>query len=110
MSPMPAWRPTISASRRSSNRSASINSASACAICSTNRVEASGDARFLHQLIGDGVGQGLEGGVDEIPRDADRGPALAAPVAELDEHARHGVRAALEDAHLIVEELEILDQ
>ena len=42
----------------------------------------------------------------ETPTVDQRSPGL---VLELDQHARHGVGAALEDADLVVDELEVLD-
>ena len=54
--------------------------------------------------------QRLEAGVDDVGRDADREPALArALVAALDQHARDGLGAAREDAHLVVDQLDVLD-
>jgi len=62
------------------------------------------------QLVGDGVDQGLEAGVDDVGGDADREPALArALVAAFHQHARDGLGAAREDAHLVVDQLDVLD-
>src|SRR5215468_1223954 len=62
-----------------------------------------------HQLVDDRIHQRLERGVDDIGRDADRGPTLAGLVGALDQHARHRLGAAVEDAHAVVGELETLD-
>src|SRR5262249_48599535 len=51
----------------------------------------------------------LEGGIDDIRRHADGGPAVALPVPALDQNPRHGVGAGGEDTHLVVDELEIVD-
>ena len=48
----------------------------------------------LDQPVNDRVDQRLERGVDDVARYADRRPALAGRVAELDQNPRHGVRAA----------------
>src|ERR1700732_3236275 len=67
-----------------------------------------GSAR-LHQLGDDGIYQRLKRGINDVGRDPDRGPALAALVPALDQHARHRLGAAVEDAHPVVGELEPLD-
>src|SRR5580692_12799908 len=61
------------------------------------------------QLVDDRIHQRLERGVDDVGRDSDRGPALAALVAALDQHPRHRLGAAVENAHPVVGELEPLD-
>src|SRR5690625_1854646 len=55
------------------------------------------------QLPAQGVVECIEGGVDDVWRDADRRPALAG-AATLDQHASHGFRPILrrQDAHLVV--------
>src|SRR3546814_10743662 len=45
------------------------------------------------ELVGDRVGKGVEGGVDDIGGNADRRPAPARAVGALDHHAGHGVGA-----------------
>ena len=48
----------------------------------------------LDELVDDGIHQRLERGVDDVGRDADRGPVLAGLVLALDQHARHRFGAA----------------
>src|SRR5438128_8842000 len=62
-----------------------------------------------HELVDDRIHQRLERGVDDVGRDADRGPALAGLVLALDQHPRHRLGAAVEDAYAIIGELEPLD-
>src|SRR3546814_6418810 len=45
------------------------------------------------ELVGDRVGKGVEGSVDDIGGNADRRPAPARAVGALDHHAGHGVGA-----------------
>src|ERR1044071_2763352 len=61
------------------------------------------------QLVHDRIHQRLERGVDDIRRDADRGPALAGFVLALDQHARHRLGAAVEDTYAIVGQLQPAD-
>src|ERR1700692_1398720 len=61
------------------------------------------------QLVHDRIHQRLERGVDDVARDADRGPMLAGLVLALDQHAGDRLGAAVEDAHAIVREIEALD-
>src|SRR4051812_6902467 len=63
----------------------------------------------LDQLVHDRIHQRLERGIDDVGRDADRGPALPRFVLALDQHARYRFGAAIEDTHTIVGELETLD-
>src|SRR6478609_8762589 len=65
-------------------------------------------ARF-HQLVDHRIHQRLERGVDDIGRDADRGPALAVLVLALDQHPRHRFRAAIEDTHAVIDQLQAFD-
>src|SRR5258708_19907191 len=50
-----------------------------------------------HELVDDRVHQRLERGVDDVGRDADRGPALSGLVLALDQDARHRLGAARPD-------------
>src|SRR4029077_18305143 len=63
----------------------------------------------LDQLVDDRIHQTLERRVDDVGRDADRGPALAGLVLALDQHARDSLGAAVEDAYPIVGEIEGID-
>src|SRR6185437_5143458 len=63
----------------------------------------------FHQLEDDRIHQGLERGIDDIRRHADRGPAFARLVLAFDEHARDRRSAAVEDAHTEVRELQAVD-
>ncbi len=70
----------------------------------------SGDRAVLHQLVVDGVEKGLEAGVDDVGRNAHRQPAgTRRRIVRLDQNAGHGLRAAREDTHLVVDELDALD-
>src|SRR3954454_6456149 len=62
-----------------------------------------------YQLVHDGIHQRLERGIDDVGRDADSGPALAAFVLALDQDAGHRFGAAVEDAHAVVGQLEPVD-
>src|SRR5690606_32665312 len=61
--------------------------------------------RLLGDLVLDGVDEGLPGGLDDVLGDADRLP-LVLVVGRLDEDARDrgGAVAAVQDAHLVVDE------
>src|SRR6202035_4231131 len=59
----------------------------------------------LHQLVDDRIHQRLERGIDDVGRDADRGPMLAGLVLALDQHAGDRLGAAIEDAHAIVDQV-----
>ena len=63
----------------------------------------------LHQLVDDRIHQRLERRIDDIGRHADRGPTLALLVLALDQHPRHRFRAAVEDTHAIIDQLQPLD-
>ena len=60
------------------------------------------------EFVGDGICQRLERGIDDVGRHADRRPARAFAVGAFDHHARHGLGAACEDTHLIIDETQIL--
>src|SRR5215468_10999845 len=62
-----------------------------------------------HELVDDRIHQRLERGVDDVGRDADRGPALPGLVLALDQDAGHRLGAAIENAHAVVGELEPAD-
>src|SRR5437763_7517514 len=70
----------------------------------------SGTHPFAHQLENYRVGESLEGGIDDIGRDADGEPALAFGVAAFDQNAGGSSRSAIEDTHLVVGKLEIVDE
>src|SRR5215468_6157710 len=72
--------------------------------------ETSAGRTCSQQLIRDGIDQRLETGVDDVGRHADREPALARRlVATLHQHARDRLSATGEDAHLVIDELHVLD-
>src|SRR5712691_7984055 len=48
-----------------------------------------------HELVDDRIHQRLERGVDDVGRDADRGPALAGLVLALDQDAGHRLGATI---------------
>src|SRR2546430_5825787 len=62
-----------------------------------------------HELVHDRIHQRLKRRIDDVGRDADRGPALAGLVLALDQHTRYRFRAAIENAHALVGELEPAD-
>src|SRR6516164_2962909 len=62
-----------------------------------------------HELVDDRIHQRLERGVDDVGRDADRGPALPGLILALDQDAGHRFGAAIENAHAVVGELEPAD-
>src|SRR6516225_11090572 len=62
-----------------------------------------------HELVDDRVHQRLERGIDDVGRDADRGPALSGLVLAFDQDARHRLGAAIENAHAVVGQLEPAD-
>ena len=64
---------------------------------------------FAQQLEDDRVGQRLEGGIDDIGRDADGEPAIALAIAAFDQNPGGGSRSAIEDTHLVVDKFEIID-
>src|SRR4029079_277468 len=53
--------------------------------------------------------QRLERGGDDIGRDADGGPALAVLILALDQDPRYRFRAAIEDTHAVIDQLQALD-
>src|SRR5260370_30263649 len=61
------------------------------------------------ERVDDRVHQRLERGVDDVGRDADRGPALSGLVLAVDQDARHRLGAAIENAHAVVGQLEPAD-
>ncbi|GCC47017.1 hypothetical protein chiPu_0031074, partial [Chiloscyllium punctatum] len=63
----------------------------------------------LHQLVEHRIHQRLERGVDDIGRDADRGPALAGLVLAFDQNPRDRLGAAIEDTHAVVDQLQAID-
>src|ERR1700722_3950424 len=63
----------------------------------------------LKQPIGDRVDQRLERGVDDVAGHPDRRPGVAVSIAELDQNARHRIRAALEDAQFEVLDIFLVD-
>src|SRR6516165_9485573 len=62
-----------------------------------------------HELVDDRIHQRLERGVDDVGRDADRGPALPGLILALDQDAGHRLGAAIENAHAVVGQLEPAD-
>src|SRR5262252_5901220 len=62
-----------------------------------------------HELVDDRIHQRLERGVDDVGRDAHRGPALPGLVLALDQDAGHRLGAAIENAHAVVCQLEPAD-
>ena len=63
----------------------------------------------LHQLVGHRLIQCLERRINNIGRNADCVPAFAAAIAALHQHTGDRARAAVENTHLEVDELEIAD-
>src|SRR5664279_5154833 len=61
------------------------------------------------QLVDDGIVQRLERGVDDVLRHADGKPRVAGGIGGLDQDAGDGPGAAVEDAHLVVDEFEVGD-
>src|SRR6185437_16285017 len=59
------------------------------------------------QFVADRVAERLERRIDDVGRDADRRPAVAGAVGTFDHHAGHGLGAAREDTHLVVDEAKI---
>src|SRR4051794_8592138 len=64
----------------------------------------------LYQLVEYRIHQRLERGVDDVGRDADRGPSLALLVLALDQHPRDRLGAAIEDTDAIVDQLQAIDE
>src|SRR5262249_46986602 len=62
-----------------------------------------------HELVDDRIHQRLERGIDDVGRDADRGPALAGLILALDQDAGHRLGATIENAHAVVGQLEPAD-
>src|ERR1700677_4057737 len=60
----------------------------------------------LHKLVDDRIHQRLERRVDDVRRDPDCGPVIAGFVCTLDQHARDGLGAGIEDTHTIIRELQ----
>src|SRR5262245_12920889 len=111
-------RPTASSStapcrrpwRRTAGKSSAPRAATAAPFPSPGPTGALRGRTRAQKLIGDGVDQRLEAGIDDVGRDADREPALArALVAAFHQHAGDGLGAAREDTHLVVDELHVLD-
>jgi hypothetical protein len=60
------------------------------------------------ELVADRIRQRLERGVDDVGRHAHRRPARAPARPHFHHHARHGLRAAREDTHLVIDQREVL--
>src|SRR5215216_7076897 len=72
-------------------------------------VSASRRGAGLDQFVDDRIHQRLERRVDDVRRYAHRGPVLAVLVLALDQHARYGLGAGIEDPHAIIRKLESVD-
>src|SRR5579871_4213710 len=66
-------------------------------------------ARF-DELVDNRVHQRLERCIDDIGRDTDGTPRLALLVGAFDQNPRHGLGAAIEDTHAIIDQLEAFDE